>query len=217
MTIDTCMIQPRLTVQLSSYSCPIYLYQNLLANIFFLQQHIKASQVLIVTNTTVATHYLACLTTAYAALQCNVVILPDGEIHKNQQSLSIIYDALIANRHHRDTTLVALGGGVIGDITGFAASTYQRGVRYLQVPTTLLAQVDAAIGGKTAINHARGKNMIGSFYQPHAIIIDTKTLLTLPQRELYAGFAEVIKYGILSGSYLFNCISNILKIGRAHV
>ena len=131
----------------------------------------------------------------FAAIQCDVLILADGEEYKNKESLFAIYDALIQNKHHRDTTLIALGGGVIGDLVGFAASTYQRGVNYIQIPTTLLAQVDASVGGKTAINHPLGKNMIGSFYQPQAVVLDLITLNSLPKREFQAGLAEMIKYG----------------------
>ncbi len=188
-----------LAVRLARHEYPIYIGKNLLSNAGLLVRHVRAGQVLIVTNDTIAPLYLAQVQQAFAAIQCDVLILSDGEVHKNQQSLFTIYDALIKHRHHRDTTLLALGGGVIGDLTGFAAATYQRGVRYIQLPTTLLAQVDSSIGGKTAINHPQGKNMIGSFYQPHAVIMDVTTLLTLPSREFNAGLAEVIKYGLLAG------------------
>ena len=140
-------------------------------------------------------------------------MLADGEAHKNQHSLFAIYDALIKHRHNRDTTLVALGGGVIGDMTGFAAATYQRGVRFIQIPTTLLAQVDSSVGGKTAINHQQAKNMLGSFYQPHAVIMDLATLTTLPMREFSAGLGEVIKYGLLAGGDVLTHIQSILADG----
>ena len=125
------------------------------------------------------------------------IVLPDGEEYKNWDSLNQIFDALLANRCDRATTLIALGGGVIGDLTGFAAASYQRGVPFIQVPTTLLSQVDSSVGGKTGINHARGKNMIGAFWQPQLVLADTDTLKTLPERELSAGLAEVVKYGLI--------------------
>jgi 3-dehydroquinate synthase len=157
----------------------------------------KASSVLIVTNTTVAPLYLAQLKSAlqskYAAI--HTVILPDGEQYKTWQTLNLIFDALLQNGCDRKTILFALGGGVIGDMTGFAAASYMRGVPFVQVPTTLLAQVDSSVGGKTGINHPFGKNMIGAFYQPLKVVCDLVTLKTLPARELSAGLAEVIKYG----------------------
>ncbi len=150
---------------------------------------------------------------ALSSIQCDVVILPDGEEYKNQHSLFTIYDSLIQNRHHRDTTIIALGGGVVGDIAGFAAATYQRGVQYIQIPTTLLAQIDASVGGKTAINHPSGKNLIGSFYQPKAVIIDLNTLNTLPEREFRSGLAEMIKYGLLSGGLFLQQLNKALDQG----
>lgn len=179
----------------------------------FLRTIVTSPQVLIVTNQTIAPFYLKHVQSAFAEIQCDTVILEDGEQYKNQQSLFAIYDALIQNKHHRDTTLVALGGGVIGDMAGFAASTYQRGVKLVQIPTTLLAQVDASIGGKTAINHPLGKNMIGSFYQPQAVIIDLATLNTLPEREFRAGLAEMIKYGLLAGGEFFKQLNKALQQG----
>jgi 3-dehydroquinate synthase len=174
---------------------------------------VGSSQVLIVTNHTIAPLYLKYIQNALSGLQCDVLILKDGEQYKNEQSLFAIYDALIQNKHHRDTTLIALGGGVIGDITGFAAATYQRGVKLVQIPTTLLAQIDASIGGKTGINHTLGKNMIGSFYQPQAVLIDLITLKTLPEREFRAGLAEMIKYALLSGGEIFTLFNEALKEG----
>lgn len=182
-------------------------YPDLLRNI------VQSPQVLIVTNQTIAPLYLRYIQSAFTEVQCDVLILNDGEHYKNQQSLFVIYDALIQNKHHRDTTLIALGGGVIGDLVGFAASTYQRGVDLVQIPTTLLAQVDASVGGKTAINHPQGKNMIGSFYQPQAVLIDTATLTTLPEREFRAGLAEMIKYGLLAGGEFFKQLKEALKQG----
>ncbi|MDR3443168.1 MAG: 3-dehydroquinate synthase [Legionella sp.] len=174
---------------------------------------ISSSKVFIVTNQTVAPLYLAVVQSAFSSIQCDVLILEDGEHHKNQHSLFAIYDALIQNKHNRDTTIIALGGGVIGDLAGFAASTYQRGVGFIQIPTTLLAQVDASVGGKTAINHPQGKNLIGSFYQPQAVLIDITTLDTLPAREFRAGLAEVIKYGLLAGGSFLNQLCAALKQG----
>ena len=172
---------------------------------------VSSKQVLIVTNETVAPLYLDKVQKALHHKQCDVVILPDGEAYKNQTSLWLIYDTLVKKGHHRDTTLLALGGGVIGDITGFAAATYQRGVSLVQIPTTLLAQVDSSVGGKTAINHPSGKNMIGSFYQPRAVLIDVTTLTTLPKREFSAGLGEVIKYAWLEGGVFFEQVGHLLQ------
>ncbi len=182
-----------------------------LGSLDFLQSIVLSKQILIVTNHTIAPLYLSLLQNAFASRQCDIVLLPDGEEYKNQDSLVLIYDVLLAKKHHRDTTIVALGGGVIGDIAGFAASTYQRGVPFIQIPTTLLAQVDASVGGKTAINHATGKNMIGSFYQPQAVIIDINTLTTLPIREFRAGLAEIIKYAFLEGGVFFKHLHHLLQ------
>ncbi len=160
---------------------------------------IKSQTVVVVTSDRIAPLLLERLTHALtqAGKRLLPIVLPDGEAHKNWQTLNLIYDALLAAHCDRKTTLVALGGGVIGDITGFAAATYQRGVPFVQVPTTLLAQVDSSVGGKTAINHPIGKNMIGAFYQPQQVVIDTATLTTLPEREFRSGLAEVIKYGFI--------------------
>lgn len=198
-------------------SYPVFIGTHLLHDGALLRQLVGASQVLVVTNTTLAARYLPIIQRAFSDFQCDTVVIPDGESHKNHHSLFAIYDTLIENHHHRDTTLIALGGGVIGDITGFAAATYQRGVRFIQVPTTLLAQVDASIGGKTAINHRFGKNMIGSFYQPYAVLMDVNTLETLPERELRAGFAEIIKYGVLVGGDFLNAIDALLSKGYASI
>lgn len=189
---------------------PIIIGKNLLNDSEILNRYVTSGQVLIVTNQTIAPLYLHFLIEAFSDKQCDVVVLEDGEPYKNQESLFQIYNALIEKRHHRDTTLIALGGGVVGDITGFAASTYQRGVSFLQIPSTLLAQVDSSVGGKTAINHPLGKNMVGSFYQPAAVLIDINTLQTLPIREISAGFAEIIKYGILVGGEFLTLIKGIL-------
>ena len=207
----------QLVVQCASHEYPIYIGNNLLSDETLLRRHVSSGQVLIVTNDTIASLYLDRVQQAFTSIQCDVVVLADGESFKTQQSLFTIYDALIKHHHHRDTTLVALGGGVIGDITGFAAATFQRGVRFIQLPTTLLAQVDASIGGKTAINHPNGKNMIGSFHQPHAVIMDLNTLASLPDRELRAGLAEVIKYGLLVGGEFLEKLTVILAAGSSRV
>ncbi|MGL5742204.1 MAG: 3-dehydroquinate synthase [Legionella sp.] len=206
-------VYDQIDVSFPEHQYPIVICRNGLQSQTFLQTIATSPQVLIVTNQTIAPLYLKYVQDAFAQVQCDVIILKDGEHHKNQQSLFAIYDALIQHKHHRDTTLVALGGGVIGDMTGFAASTYQRGVKFVQIPTTLLAQIDAAVGGKTAINHPSGKNMIGSFYQPHAVVIDLNTLNTLPEREFRAGLAEMIKYGLLAGEHFFKQLIDSLQHG----
>ncbi|OOF85300.1 3-dehydroquinate synthase [Rodentibacter ratti] len=156
-------------------------------------------RVMIVSNPTIAQFYLKAVTEALEKRGCVVdhVLLPDGEKYKTLDSLNLIFTKLLQGNHGRDTTIIALGGGVIGDVAGFAAASYQRGVRLIQIPTTLLSQVDSSVGGKTAVNHELGKNMIGAFYQPTAVMIDTLTLNTLPKREVNAGLAEVIKYGAI--------------------
>jgi 3-dehydroquinate synthase len=181
-----------------------------------LNRHIGGSgKVAIVTNTTVAPLYLEKVAAPLRAAGRDIVpiILRDGEEYKNWENLNEVFDALLANKCDRKTTLVALGGGVIGDMTGFAAATYMRGVPFVQIPTTLLAQVDSSVGGKTGINHPLGKNMIGAFYQPRAVIADTATLDTLPDRELSAGLAEVIKHGAILDAGFFDWIeANIAKL-----
>ncbi|QQD22494.1 3-dehydroquinate synthase [Venatoribacter cucullus] len=189
-----------LTVDLGDRSYPIYIGTGLLDRAELYTPHIKGRQVLIVTNETVAPLYLQRVKTALqqtSGLQVDEVILPDGEAFKNLDTLNLIYDALLEKRHNRTTTLLALGGGVIGDMCGYAAASYQRGVNFIQVPTTLLSQVDSSVGGKTGVNHRLGKNMIGAFHQPQCVLADTETLNTLPERELSAGIAEVIKYGLI--------------------
>jgi 3-dehydroquinate synthase len=178
---------------------PIHIGHGLLDRADLLLPHLAQPSAAIVTNTTVAPLYLERLEQSLnaAGVRTISVILPDGEEHKTWESLNLIFDALLANRAERKTTLIALGGGVIGDMTGFAAACYQRGAPFIQVPTTLLAQVDSSVGGKTAINHPLGKNMIGAFYQPKVVVADMALLDTLPDRELSAGLAEVIKYGLL--------------------
>jgi 3-dehydroquinate synthase len=189
---------PTLSVELGERSYPIYIEAGLLGDGARLRGHIAGRQVLVVSNETVAPLYLPRLRAALGTeLQLTEVILPDGEEHKTLAVLERIFDAALAQGHDRGTTVIALGGGVVGDMAGFAAACYQRGVAFLQIPTTLLAQVDSSVGGKTAVNHPLGKNMIGAFYQPQAVFIDTQVLETLPAREYAAGLAEVIKYGLL--------------------
>lgn len=177
----------------------------------------RASQALIVSNRTVAPLYVAALKKALQAQheQVHVVELPDGEAHKDWQTLNLIFDALLAQACDRKTVLYALGGGVVGDMTGYAAASYMRGVPFVQVPTTLLAQVDSSVGGKTAINHPQGKNMIGAFYQPLRVICDLDTLKTLPHRELSAGLAEVIKYGPIADMELLGWLEQNMDALRA--
>ena len=178
---------------------PIYIGENLLTQVALILPHLPQKKVAIVTNTVVAPLYLAPLVAALEAegVAVTPIILPDGEAFKTWETLNLIFDALLSTRAERKTTLIALGGGVAGDMTGFAAACYQRGAPFIQIPTTLLAQVDSSVGGKTAINHPLGKNMIGAFYQPRAVIADMVLLDTLPAREFAAGLAEVIKYGLL--------------------
>lgn len=186
-----------LHVDLGERSYPIFIGEQLIDRGELLSRHIRGKQVAIVTNDTVAPLYLERLSRSLADYAITPVVLPDGEAHKNWQTLQLIFDALLTARHDRNTTIIALGGGVIGDMAGFAAASYQRGVDFIQIPTTLLSQVDSSVGGKTGINHPLGKNMVGAFYQPQAVLIDTATLATLPARELSAGMAEVIKYGLI--------------------
>lgn len=178
---------------------PIYIGESLYADAARIVAHLPQKKAAIITNETIAPLYLAPLQAALEAAGVAVtpVILPDGEAYKTWETLNLIFDALLGARAERKTTLIALGGGVIGDMTGFAAACYQRGAPFIQIPTTLLAQVDSSVGGKTAINHPLGKNMIGAFYQPRAVLADMAVLDTLPERELSAGLAEVIKYALL--------------------
>ena len=186
-----------LQVELAERSYPIYIGAGLLAQTGLFEPHIAGRQVAIITNETVAPLYLQSLLVTLAGLGVTPVFLPDGEGFKTWETLQLIFDGLLSARHDRRTTVIALGGGVIGDMAGFAAACYQRGVDFIQVPTTLLSQVDSSVGGKTGINHPLGKNMVGAFYQPRAVIIDISSLNTLPARELSAGLAEVIKYGLI--------------------
>lgn len=188
-----------LGVALGDRSYPIHIGSGLLKRVELILPHLKQKKVVVVTNVTVAPLYLETLqsTLERAGISVLPVVLPDGERFKTWETLSLVFDALLGARCERGTTLLALGGGVIGDMGGFAAACYQRGMPFIQVPTTLLSQVDSSVGGKTAINHPLGKNMIGAFYQPKLVLADISTLNTLPERELKAGLAEVIKYGLI--------------------
>jgi 3-dehydroquinate synthase len=206
-----------LTVALGERSYPIHIGENLLERTHELLPRTRSKRAIIVTNATVAQTYLEVLQRAFsrAGLRCDTIVIPDGEGHKDWDTLYSIHTRLLEMGAERSSLLVALGGGVVGDIAGFAAATYQRGMPVVQVPTSLLAQVDSSVGGKTAVNHPSGKNMIGAFYQPAAVIIDTETLRTLPDRELAAGLAEVIKYGAACDSRFFAWIETGLDRLRA--
>jgi 3-dehydroquinate synthase len=200
-----------LTVELGSRSYPIHIGRHLLGAAELLAPHIVGQQVLVVSNETVAPLYLDKTLEALQGYEVASVILPDGEQYKTLDTANLIYDALLQNRFDRQCTLIALGGGVVGDITGFAAATYQRGVNFIQIPTTLLAQVDSSVGGKTGVNHPLGKNMIGAFHQPQCVLIDTETLNTLDDRQLSAGLAEVIKYGLIQDAEFFHWLEQHLE------
>ncbi|MEO6353918.1 MAG: 3-dehydroquinate synthase, partial [Burkholderiaceae bacterium] len=205
----------QLKVDLGNRSYPIIIGESLLTDPDLIGCHIQGRRVAVVTNTTVAPLYLERFahTLQAAGKQVLTIILPDGEAHKNWASLMQIFDALLKEKCDRKTTLIALGGGVIGDLTGYAAASYMRGIPFIQVPTTLLSQVDSSVGGKTGINHPLGKNMIGAFYQPQAVITDTTTLATLPARELAAGLAEIIKVAAIIDARFFDWIeANIAQL-----
>ncbi|MBB6092980.1 3-dehydroquinate synthase [Povalibacter uvarum] len=191
-------------IELGDRSYPILIGPGLLSDPSLLRSHVTARDVLVVTNETIASLYLPKLTTALDGKRVVSLALPDGEEFKTLDSYARILDALMDARMNRDAAVVALGGGVVGDMAGFAAASYQRGIDYVQVPTTLLAQVDSSVGGKTAVNHPKGKNMIGAFYQPRCVIADTSTLATLPDREYRAGIAEVVKYGLIYDPAFFD-------------
>ena len=188
----------RVEIDLGARSYPILIGAGLLRDPAVIGAAVTARDVLVVTNEVVGPLYLADVSRGLAGKRLQSVVLPDGERHKTLEVTARIFDALIAHRMNRDACVVALGGGVVGDMAGFAAACYQRGVDYVQVPTTLLAQVDSSVGGKTGVNHPGGKNLIGAFHQPRAVISDTATLVTLPARELRAGLAEVLKYGLIA-------------------
>jgi 3-dehydroquinate synthase len=200
-----------ITVELGERSYPIFIGSGLLGGGFDLSAHVRGSDCLVVTNETVEPLYLDALSANLAGKQLRAISLPDGEAYKTLETVEDILDTLVENGANRDTTVVALGGGVVGDIAGFAAACYMRGVDFIQVPTTLLAQVDSSVGGKTGVNHASGKNLIGAFHQPRAVLIDTDTLKTLPDRELKAGLAEVIKYGAIVDADFFAWIEDNLE------
>ncbi len=193
-----------LAVELGDRSYPIVIGSGLLGGNYRLGDYIGGDDCLVVSNTTVAPLYLERLLPNLGGKEVSHITLPDGEQHKTVDTMQSILDALVESGANRDTTLIALGGGVVGDITGFAAACYMRGVDFIQVPTTLLAQVDSSVGGKTGVNHPEGKNLVGAFHQPAAVLIDTDTLQTLPDRELKAGLAEVIKYGAICDIAFFD-------------
>jgi 3-dehydroquinate synthase len=215
----SAMITPTITVnvELGERAYPIHIGAGLIGRTQLFAPHIKGASVAIVTNSTIDPLYGDQLRAALEPLgkKVTTVVLPDGEAHKNWETLNQIFDALLTERADRKTTLIALGGGVVGDMTGFAAASYMRGVPFIQVPTTLLSQVDSSVGGKTGINHPLGKNMIGAFYQPQAVIADIGALHTLPERELAAGIAEVIKTAAIADAEFFEWIeTNIDALNR---
>ncbi len=201
-----------LQVELGARSYPIHIGAGLLDRIPSLLPKLAGKQVLVVTNVTVAPLYLKQVEAGFSGFKLDTIILPDGEQYKTLDTLNHIFTRLLENRHSRNTTLVALGGGVIGDITGFAAATYQRGVDFIQIPTTLLSQVDSSVGGKTGVNHPLGKNMIGAFHQPRMVIADTDTLSSLPEREFSAGMAEVIKYGLIRDTHFLTWLEQNVAV-----
>ncbi|VAX10398.1 3-dehydroquinate synthase [hydrothermal vent metagenome] len=192
-----------LQVDLGERSYPIYIGSGLLSDPALYQRHISGQQVMVVSNETIAPLYLEQVLAALGSYQTASVILPDGEKFKTIEIWNTIFDALLEQHFDRRCTILALGGGVVGDMAGFAASAYQRGVHFIQVPTTLLAQVDSSVGGKTGVNHPKGKNMVGAFYQPRCVIADMDTITTLDDRQLAAGLAEVIKYGLINDPDFF--------------
>lgn len=201
----------RLTVDLGERSYDIVIGSGLLGNVERFLPKLKGQQLMAVSNETIAPLYMSQLQGGLPSYQVDQVVLPDGEAHKHLDTLNHIYTALLKNTHSRSTTLVALGGGVVGDMAGYAAASYQRGVDFIQVPTTLLSQVDSSVGGKTGVNHALGKNMIGAFHQPRLVVIDIDTLKSLPDRELSAGIAEVIKYGLIYDAVFFDWLEENIE------
>ncbi len=198
----------KLLVELGNRSYPIYIGSGLLKQPELYTQHIKSKQVVIITNETIAPLYLDTVLNQLTSHIVEKVILPDGEQYKTLEYVTQIFDNLLANKFSRNSTLIALGGGVIGDMGGFAAACYQRGITFIQIPTTLLAQVDSSVGGKTGVNHPLGKNMIGAFYQPQCVIADANVLDTLDNRQLSAGLAEVIKYGLIRDVEFFEWLEH---------
>ncbi|HHA19109.1 MAG TPA: 3-dehydroquinate synthase [Methylophaga sp.] len=204
-----------LQVALGERSYPIYIGDGVLSQADLLTRHIRGKEVLVVTNTTIAPLYLQNVLDSLIDYRAESVILPDGEEFKTLDVLNQVFDKLLSSHFSRQVTLIALGGGVIGDMTGFAAACYQRGVPFIQIPTTLLSQVDSSVGGKTAVNHPLGKNMIGAFYQPKCVIADTNTLNTLEDRQLSSGLAEVIKYGLINDPEFFDWLEQNMSALRA--
>ena len=202
----------QLQVELNDKGYPIYIGTGLLRQKELLVKHIKSKQVLIVTNTTISPLYLGDVIKSLKNFQVEVVELPDGEQYKNLENLTKIFDQLLTKKYSRNATLIALGGGVIGDMGGFAAACYQRGIPFIQIPTTVLAQVDSSVGGKTGVNHPLGKNMIGAFYQPQCVIADIDVLDTLDDRQLSAGIAEVIKYGLIRDLKFFEWLEENISL-----
>ena len=200
-----------ITVDLGERSYPIFVGNGLLDGGLDLSEFVAGDDCLIVSNVTVAPLYGKRILANVAGKQTTTVELPDGEAHKSVATMQTILDKLVESGANRDTTVIALGGGVVGDITGFAAACYMRGVSFIQIPTTLLAQVDSSVGGKTGVNHPEGKNLIGAFHQPQVVMIDTDTLTTLPDRELKAGIAEVIKHGAISDIEFFNWLEENMQ------
>jgi 3-dehydroquinate synthase len=192
-----------LTVELGERSYPILIEANLLDHPEVLTTHLTTKKVVVVTNDVVDPLYYPVVSQALKGYEVSKIVIPDGEQYKNLQSFEMVISKLLEMSAGRDTTLIALGGGVVGDLTGFVAASFQRGMPFIQIPTTLLSQVDSSVGGKTAVNHPLGKNMIGAFYQPKAVLIDTNSLTTLPDREFSAGMAEVIKYGVIYDADFF--------------
>ena len=200
-----------LTVDLGPRSYPIHIGQGLLRRPDLVSKRIRGKQVMVVSNETVAPLYLDNVKQMLNGFDLASVILPDGEQYKNLETLDSVFTSLLEHRFNRSCTLIALGGGVVGDITGFAAASYQRGIAFVQIPTTLLAQVDSSVGGKTGVNHPLGKNMIGAFHQPGCVLIDTDTLDTLDQRQFAAGLAEVIKYGLIRDAGFFTWLEQNIE------
>ncbi len=197
-----------LNVDLGERSYPIFIGQNLLEDTSLIAPYVNGKQVVIVTNETIAPLYLDTVKKLFSDYQCETVILQDGEVYKTYDGILPIIDCLMENKFDRRVTLVALGGGVIGDMTGYAAAIYRRGVNFIQIPTTLLAQVESSVGGKTGVNHPLGKNMIGAFHQPQCVLADTNTLKTLDDKQLSAGLAEVIKYALINSSQFYQWLSD---------
>jgi len=204
-------------IKLASISYPVYLGNGLLTAAELSERHLDSGKILIVSNDVVAPLYLDRVRASLGKRKVEIHIIPDGERFKTVETFYSIIDKLVGMQARRDTHIVALGGGVVGDIAGFAAACYMRGIRFLQLPTTLLAQVDASVGGKTAINHVKGKNLVGAFHQPAAVIIDSATLASLPDREFNAGLAEVVKYGAINDAGFFSWLEeNAAAINQRH-